>query len=102
MELAERQASYAGMIGASKIQVRINNCPIGTPVRLDEPIEYDELIVVLAPNSWLRPEGIRSDIVFYRFTREEVLKKFKLPGGKFIGGKSLFSKGHDKVLSLKY
>jgi len=91
---------YDGLIGTSKIQVKINNCPLGTPVPLNEPFQYDELIVVLGPNCKLRPDNIQDDFIFYRFTREEALKKFKLPSGKYVGGKSLFSQGHDKVLNL--
>ena len=91
---------YDGMIGTSKIQVKINNCPLGTPVPLSEPFEYDELIVVLGPNCKLRPDNIQDDFIFYKFTRAEALKKFKLPSGKYVGGKSLFSQGHDKVLNL--
>ena len=95
-----RQAGYDGMIGTSKIQVKINNCPIGTPVMLGEPGEYDELIVLLGPNCSLRPENIADDFISYRFTREKALKKFKTPGGKYVGKKDLFSQGYDKVLSL--
>jgi hypothetical protein len=95
-----RQADYDGMIGTSKVQVRINNCPIGTPVRLAEPAEYDELIVVLGPHCFLRPENVEGDFIFYRFTRDEALKKFKSSSGRYIGGRSTFSQGHDKVLNL--
>ena len=95
-----RQAGYDGMIGTSKVHVRINNCPIGTPVRLSEPFDYDELIVVLGPNCFLRPENVEGDFIFYRFTREEALKKFKTSSGKYIGGRSAVSQGYDKVLSL--
>jgi len=95
-----RQARYDGMIGTSKIQVRINNCPIGTPVRLDESMEYDEVIVVLGPNCRLRPENIQNDFIFYRFSREDALKKFKALSGGYVGGRDTFSQGHDKVLDL--
>ena len=97
---APRQADYDGMIGASRVQVRINNCPIGTPVRLTEPVECDELIVVLGPNCFLRPENVEGDFIFYRFTRDEALKKFKSSSGGYIGGRSTFAQGHDKVLNL--
>jgi len=93
-------AGYDGVIGTSKVQMEFNNCPRGHPVVLEEPFEFDELIIVLGPNCSLRPEGVLEEFIFYRFTREEVLKKFKTPGGKYIGGKNLFSQGHDKVLSL--
>lgn len=94
------EAGYDGLLGTSKIKVGINNCPKATPVRLEEPIEFDELIVVLGPNSWLRPENIQDEFIFYKFSREEVLKKFKASRGKYIGGKDLFFQGYDKVLSL--
>jgi len=102
LEPAKRpwQAGYDGTIGTSRVQVRINNCPIGTPVRLDERIEFDELIVVLAPNCKLRPENIQDDFIFYKFTREEALKRFKASSGRYVGGRDTFSQGHDKVLSL--
>ena len=97
---SRRQASYDGTIGESRVQVRINNCPIGTPVILSEPFEYDELIVVLGPNCFLRPQNIEDDFIFYRFTREEALKRFRTPSGRYTGGRSMFAQGHDKVLSL--
>jgi len=98
--LQAQHDGYDGMIGTSKVQVRYNNCPDGVPVRLVEPFGFDELIVVLAPNCYLRPKEFQNEFVFYRFTKEEALKKFKKPGGKYIGGRTLFSKGYDKVLSL--
>jgi len=94
------QAGYDGMIGTSKVQVSINNCPHGTPVRLAEPAEYDEVIVVLGPNCFLRPQSLHGDFIFYRFTREEALKKFKFSSGRYIGGRSTFAHGHDKVFSM--
>jgi hypothetical protein len=97
---AGRRAGYDGTIGASKVLVRINNCPTGTKVRLVEPLEFDEFVVVLGPNSLLRPEHIQGDFIFYRFTREEVLERFRTPRGNYIGGKEVFSQGHDRVLSL--
>ena len=94
------QVGYDGTIGASRVQVRINNCPTGTPVRLSEPFDCDELIVVLGPNCFLRPENVEGDFIFYRFTREEALKKFKTSGSGYVGGRPTFAEGHDKVLSL--
>jgi len=102
LELPEsgRPAGYDGMIGSSRVQVRFNNCPVGSPIRLSEPFDYDELIVVLGPNCLLRPEGFRDEFVFYRFTRDEALEKFKTSDGKYIGGRDLFSEGYDKALNL--
>ena len=95
-----RQSGYDGMIDTSRVLVRYNNCPTGTPVRLSEPLGFDELIVVLGPNCFLRPDDIKDEIVFYRFTREEVLGKFRKANGSYIGGKPPFSHGYDRVLNL--
>jgi len=95
-----RHSGYDGMIGTAKVLVRYNNCPTGTPVRLSEPFEFDELIVVLGSNCFLRPDNMKDELVFYRFTREEVSEKFRTSGGSYSGGKPLFSQGYDKVLSL--
>ncbi|MCK4359907.1 MAG: hypothetical protein KAW92_14440 [Candidatus Cloacimonetes bacterium] len=65
-----------------------------------EPINFDELVVVLGPNCSLRPENMTDGFIFYRFSRVEILKRFKTIDGKYVGGKELFSKGCDKVLSL--
>ena len=97
---SRRQAGYDGTIGTSRVQIKINNCPIGTPVRLSEPFEYDELIVILGPNCFLRPDNIEGDFIFYRFSREKALIRFKTSSGKYIGDRSVFSQGHNEVLSL--
>ncbi len=97
---ASQRASYDGMIGTSRVQVRINNCPTGTPVRLIEPFEFDELIVILGPGCFLRPENVEGDFIFYRYTKEEALERFKTSSGRYIGGRSVFSEGYDKVLNL--
>jgi hypothetical protein len=97
---APRKAGYDGTIGTSRILVRINNCPTGTRVRLEESAEYDELIVVLAPYSLLRPEGVEAEFIFYRFTREEVPSRFRNRAGMHIGAKETFAQGYDRFLSL--
>ena len=63
-------------------------------------MEYDEVIVVLGPNCKLRPESIRDDFIFYRFSREDALRRFRASSGGYIGGRDTFSQGHDKVLDL--
>ena len=76
MQPAEK-AGYDGIVGGSRVLVRINNCPTGTPVRVGAPRNFDELIVVLGPNSWLRPAGAAAGLLFYRFTQQEVLEQFQ-------------------------
>jgi len=95
-----RQFDHDGTIGDSKIRVAVNNCPVGTKVFLPEPHEFDELIVVLGPNCKLRPARLEGDFLFYRFSKDEAVSQFKTPKGKYIGGKEVFSEGHDRVLNL--
>jgi hypothetical protein len=95
-----RPTGYDGKIGKSRIAVRLNNCPIGTPVRLMEPLDFDELIVVLGPNCLLRPEGVASDFIFYRFTPEEVRQRFKETESGYVGGRGAFDRTYDKALNL--
>jgi len=95
-----RPADYDGKIGKSRVAVRLNNCPIGTPVRLMEPLDFDELIVVLGPNCLLRPEGVASDFIFYRFTPEEVRRRFKKTRSGYMGGGDVFDRTYDKVLNI--
>ena len=95
-----RRAKHDGTIGDSKIRIAVNNSPTGTKVFLQEPFEFDELIVVLGPNCKLRPAHPEGDFLFYRYTRDETVKKFKTPKGNYIGGEDVFSEGHDRVLDL--
>ena len=100
MELADRREDYDGMIDNSKIKLYFNSCPIGHPVKFGELGCFDEAIVVLGPNSKLRPENISDDFIFYRFTVNEIAAKFRAPSGQYIGKKDAFASPHDKALNL--
>lgn len=95
-----KPTGYDGKIGKSRVAVRLNNCPIGTPVRLMESFDFDELIVVLGPNCLLRPDGVASDFIFYRFTPEEVRKRFKKTRSGYVGGGAVFDRTYDKALNM--
>lgn len=97
---SKQSAGYDGTIGTAKTRVQVNNCPTGTKVRLTEPLEFEQLVVVLGPNSSLRPDGVEDAFVLYRFTREEVIERFRTPGGRYIAGKTTFAQGYDRTLSL--
>jgi hypothetical protein len=55
----------------------------------------------LGPNCKLRPAQLEGDFLFYRYTKDETVSKFKTPRGNYIGGKDVFSEGHDRVLNLR-
>jgi len=102
MEVPEgrREPGCDGTIGQSRVAVRINNCPVGTPVRVEEPLEFDELIVILGPNCFLRPQGVASDFIFYRLTPDEVRKRFKATRGGFVGGRPAFDRTYNRTLNM--
>ncbi len=95
-----RPADYDGTIGESRILVRMNNCPTGTPVRVPDNEEYEELVVILGPNCFLRPPGVASDIIFYRFTRDEARARFKATASGYVGGRDAFDRSYDRVVNL--
>ena len=102
MEVAKGrpQPAYDGMIGPSRVAVRINNCPTGTPVRVNEPLDFDELIVILGPHCFLRPQGVASNLIFYRFTPDEVRQRFKATGGGYVARKPSFDRRYDRTLNI--
>lgn len=95
-----RPAGYDGMVGSSRVAVRMNNCPVGTVVRVNEPLDFDELIVILGPNCSLRPAGVASDFILYRLRPDEVQQRFKATKGGYVGGSDAFDRNYDKALNL--
>ena len=95
-----RQPAYDGTIDSSRVAVRINNCPTGTPVRVNEPLDFDELIVILGPHCFLRPDGVASDLIFYRFTPDEVRQRFKATDGGYVAGRPSFDRRYDRTLNM--
>lgn len=96
-----KDLGYEGLIDTSRIAVRLTNCPTGTPVRIAAPVSFDELIVVLGPNSWMRPEGINAEFITYRLSKEEVLDRFRESNGIYSGDAGILPVQPDKLLSLE-
>jgi hypothetical protein len=97
---SRQPAGYDGTIDTAKTRVQVNNCPTGTKVMLSEPLEFEQLVVVLGPNSTLRPGGLEETFIFYRFSRKEVIERFRTPAGRYVAGKTVFAQGHDRTLGL--
>ncbi len=97
----EKGLGYEGLIGTSRVAVRLTNCPTGTPVRIAAPVAFDELIVVLGPNSWMRPEGIDAEFITYRLGKEEVLDRFQESNGIYTGDAGILPAQPDKLVNLK-
>ena len=96
-----KDLGYEGLIDTSRIAVRLTNCPTGTLVRIAAPVSFDELIVVLGPNSWMRPEGINAEFITYRLSKEEVLDRFRESNGIYAGDAGILPVQPDKLLSLE-
>jgi hypothetical protein len=98
---SRQPAGHDGTIGGTRTRVQVNNCPTGTKVMLAEPLEFEQLVVVLGPNSTLRPDGLEETFIFYRFTKEQVSEKFRTPAGHYVAGKGIFAQGYDRTLDLR-
>ena len=101
VEKGEKGLGYEGLIGTSKVAVRLTNCPTGTPIRISAPVAFDELIVVLGPNSWMRPEGIDDEFITYRLGKKEVLNSFRESNGIYSGDAGILPAQPDKLVNLK-
>ena len=100
VEKGQKGLGYDGMIGDSKVAVRLTNCPTGTPVRIPAPVAFDELVVVLGPKSWMRPEGIDAEFICHRLGKEEVLERFQESNGMYLGAVEALPTEPDKVVRL--
>ena len=67
-----RQPGYDGLIGDTKIQVKYHGGS-STTVECGDPTKYDELILVLGPESVLRVDTEDRRFLIYRVPSSEVL-----------------------------
>jgi hypothetical protein len=76
MELAEskKQTDHDGMIQGLRCQVKFSG-GASTTVDLGKPNAYDRLIIVLGPDSALRPPGLSSRWIIYNVPSEVVIEK---------------------------
>ncbi len=89
-----------GRIGPSRVVIRITNSPRRQPMELREPLEFDELIVILGPNSGLRPPGVASDFIFYRFTPDEIRQRFDARRERLISRPDTFDRRFDRGMNM--
>lgn len=100
LEIKGRNANFDGILDDNRILIKFSNCPVGTPIKLEEPYEFEELIVILGPNCKLRPEKVDDDFIFYRFTRDEAFEQFKYISDKYIANEEIFFQGYEKTVKL--
>ena len=101
MQVSEKNlTAYDGTIGIAKVQIRFNNCNKGTKVTFHGEDVFHELVVILGPDSVLRPAGITAEFIFYRFKRKKAQELFREAHGIYTGDKAVFAQGHDTVLAV--
>ncbi len=69
-----REPGHDGHIDGKRVQVKFNG---GTSITIDvgNPEAYDELIVILGPNSVMRASDLSDPYVIYRIPSEVVIQK---------------------------
>ena len=85
---SQRQEGYDGLIGDKRCQVKFHNSPKRTNIYVGDPSKYDLLIVVLGPNSKLRPDN-KNDFLIYKFTPKYISKNCKRKKGYYCAKKDL-------------
>ena len=72
--------SYDATENGRKIQIKFSDSTKAKNIHVGDPDKYDELIVVLGPNSVHRYKkedcSRKGKILFYRYTNQDVKKKF--------------------------
>lgn len=70
---SRRERGHDGLRGADRVQVKYHGGK-STTADLGDPDQYDEVYLVLGPDSVLRPEGLAEDFLVYKFTAAAVRK----------------------------
>ncbi|ALI04010.1 hypothetical protein C1Y08_00630 [Pseudomonas sp. FW306-02-F02-AA] len=71
---SQRQEGYDGHIGERKLQVKYSGGTSNT-VDAGDPSAYDDLVIILGPQSVLRPDKLSDPYVYYRIPSEVVKMK---------------------------
>ena len=76
-----REPGHDGHIDGKRVQVKFNG---GTSITIDigNPATYDELIVILGPNSVMRAHELSEPYVIYRIPSQIVKQKIPHKDGK--------------------
>ena len=66
-----RERGHDGMLGNSRVQIKYHGGS-STTANLGQPCQYDEVFIVLGPDSVLRPSNYCQDFLIYQLTSEAV------------------------------
>ena len=101
LALSGRQPGYDGKDKEGLlVQVKYHGSCTRTNVDLGNPDHYQTALVILGPNSRLRPTGHAEDFLIYRFSAESVRSFKNEAKGTYSCGKQPFSRQPDQTLTL--
>lgn len=102
IELAEsgRQPGHDGSDNEGRVQIKYHGSPTRTNIDLGKPDEYENLLVVLGPNSLLRSPKYSGDFLLYRISAADVKAHRNVLSNSYSCGKDPFDRKPDRVLNL--
>ena len=102
IELAEsgREPGHDGQDQEGRVQVKYHGSITRTNIDLGRPDEYENLLVVLGPNSLLRSSYYEGDFLVYRLSADQVREHINHNSGTYSCGREPFSREPDRVLNL--
>ncbi|MDC1286286.1 hypothetical protein N8198_00215 [Gammaproteobacteria bacterium] len=102
IELAEsgRQPGHDGSDNEGRVQIKYHGSPTRTNIDLGKPDEYENLLVVLGPNSMLRNPDYSGDFLLYRISASDVKAHRNVLSSSYSCGTEPFDREPDKVLDL--
>ncbi|PPD42164.1 MAG: hypothetical protein CTY16_14850 [Methylobacter sp.] len=103
IELAKsgRQPGHDGIDSEGLVQVKYHGSITRTNIDLGNPDEYQNLLIVLGPNSLLRNSSVEGDFLVYRMSADTV-RQFKNENKEtYSCGKEPFAGQPSNVLNLK-
>lgn len=77
-----RQAGYDGVIENRLVQIKYHGGK-STTVNLGDPAHYDEVFVVLGPDSVIRPDGFSEEFLVYQLSATSV-REFGSENGNYF------------------
>lgn len=101
LAVSGRQVGYDGVDNEGKVQVKYHGSPTRTNIDLGDPNQYDNLLVVLGPDSLLRSTAHEEHFLVYRMSSATAKSHLNQKKGTYSCGKHPFARKPDKVLSFQ-
>jgi len=101
LAVSGRQVGYDGVDKEGTVQVKYHGSPTRTNIDLGDPSQYDNLLVVLGPDSLLRSTAHSEEFLVYRMSSATARSHLNQKKGTYSCGKLPFARQPDKVLSFQ-